>query len=104
MAAILYYKLDANFTDCTSTEAKIAKIDEIINQLLTTALTAVNTTGYVSYKIDTGQTIQEVTYRSPTVIADTVREYRRIRQLFVNDIVGNSWRNIDGKNLNRRFR
>lgn len=101
MAAILYFELDANFVDCTTTKEIIAKIDAIIAQLLTTGLTAATSGNYVSYKIDTGQTIQEVTYRSPGAISDTISEYRKLRQKFVNDIIGNAWRNVGSKNLNR---
>lgn len=104
MAGILYFELDANFVNCTTTREIIAKIDAIIMQLLTTGLTAATNGTHVSYKIDTGQTIQEVTYRSPSAISDTIKEYRRLRQSFVNDIIGNSWQNIGSKNLTKRRR
>ena len=38
---VLYYELDANFQTCSTTKEIIAKIDNIINALLTTALNSV---------------------------------------------------------------
>jgi hypothetical protein len=100
--AVLYFYLDANFESCTSIQAKIAKIDTIINTLLSNiALKSVNTANYVEYSIDTGQTVQRVEYRSPEQVQETIAAYEKQRQYYVNKLLGNKYRNIGGKNLNR---
>lgn len=95
--------MDANFESCTSIKQKIAKIDAIINQLLNTALKSVATGNHLEYTIDTGQSVQKVTYRSPKEITETIKGYRSIRQMYVNDLTGNEFTQVDGKNLKGRF-
>lgn len=97
--AVLYLSLDANFDNLRDTKAIIAKIDNIINELLKTALVSVQSGNIVEYKIDTGQSVQNVQYRDPNAIVKVIEGYRRLRQLYVNDIIGNQFRQVDGKNL-----
>lgn len=101
--SVVYYSMDANFESCTSIKAKIAKIDDIIDQLLTTALKSVTTGSTLEYTIDTGQSVQKVTYRSPKEIYEVIKGYRSIRQLYANDLLGNEFKQVDGKNLRGRF-
>lgn len=100
---VIYLSLDANFESCNSIKAKIAKIDAIINELLNTALKSVTTGNHLEYSIDTGQSIQKVTYRSPLEITKVIQAYREIRQQYVNEILGNEFQQVDGKNLRGRF-
>jgi len=96
---VVYYELDANFQTCATTKEIIDKIDNIINNLLTTALTSVLNGDVVEYKVDTGQTTQSATYRDPETITKTIQEYRKIRAMYVRDIIGGTQLIIDGKNL-----
>lgn len=96
---VLYYELDANFQTCSTTKEIIAKIDNIINALLTTALNSVLNGDVVEYKIDTGQTTQNVVYRNPEAITKTIEGYRKIRAMYVRDIIGGTQLIIDSKNL-----
>jgi hypothetical protein len=100
--AILYYSMDADFETCTTTRAKIAKIDAIIDSLMTTALKSVATGNYVQYKVDTGQTKTDVTYASTESVTKAIKQYEALRQLYVNRIIGNEYINIGGKNLKFR--
>ena len=100
--AILYYKLDANFESCTSIEAKIAKIDAIIDSLYVAMAKVAGTANRVSYKIDDGQTVQEVMYTSAKSIEGAINAFENQRQRQVNKLVGNVAQNIGSKNLNRR--
>lgn len=98
---ILYENLDTNFESCTSIKAKIAKIDGIINALLTTALTSVQKGNKIQYTIDDGQTKQTVIYSKVTDITDAINAYERIRQIYANKLTGNEFRNLDARNLKR---
>ena len=100
--AVLYFTLDADFESCTTTRAIIVKIDAIIAQLLTTALKSVTTGNIAEYRIDTGQTVQSVVYRSAKEVTDTILMYRKIRQAYVNDLLGGEFKTVDGRNLNGR--
>lgn len=102
--AVEYFSLDANFESCTSIRAKIVKIDAIIDQLLNTALKSVTTGNHLEYTIDTGQSVQKVTYRSPLEITAVIKGYRSIRQMYVNDLTGNEFTQVDGINLKRGYR
>jgi sulfur relay (sulfurtransferase) DsrF/TusC family protein len=99
--AILYYSLNANFESCTSIQAKIAKLDVLIDTLFTTATKATSTGNIASYKIDDGQSIQEVYYRDMEQVMKALKAYEQQRQFYVNKLLGNEYRQVSGKNLNR---
>lgn len=99
--AVEYITLDANFESCTTLREQIDKINAIINSLLTTATTAVAAGQYAEYKIDTGQTVQHVVFRSLKEITDNVAHWRRIREMYRNDLTGHQFKQVDGRNLNR---
>lgn len=99
---VAYFSMNTDLTTCTGVKAKIAKIDQIIDQLLTTAMKSVATGNHAEYKVDDGQSVTNVIYRSPKEITDTVIEYRRIRQMYVNDLIGHQFKQVDGRNLNGR--
>ncbi len=100
---VLYFSLNANFQTCTSIQDRIDKIDAIIDELLNNiALKSVSTANMVEYRIDTGQTVQQVTYSSSTQVTDTIRAYETMRQFYVNKLLGNKWKVIGDKNLKRR--
>lgn len=100
--AVLYFSLNADFTTCTTIEAKIAKIDTIIDALLVTALTSVKTGNIIEYDIDTGQSRQRVQYSTAKSVTDALAAYEKMRQYYINKILGGTYRNIGSKNLNRR--
>lgn len=99
--AVLYFYLDANFESCTSIQSKIAKIDALIDQLFIASTKIANTSNHASYKIDDGQTVQEIVYTSAAAIMKSIKAYENMRQFYVNKIIGNAYRNIGSKNLNR---
>lgn len=100
--AIVYYKLDANFESCTSIEAKIAKLEILIDMLFASSVKIAGTSNHASYKIDDGQTVQEVFYRSPAEIMKAIAAYEKQKQYYMNKLIGNVAQNIGSKNLNRR--
>lgn len=100
--AVLYFYLDANFGACQTYLDRIAKIQTLIDSLLLAAAKIANTANHASYKIDDGQGVQEVVYRSPMEIMKAVKAYEFMITYYQNKLLGNEYRNIGGKNLNRR--
>lgn len=82
-------------------EAKIAKIDAIIDALLVTALTSVKTGNIIEYDIDTGQSRQRVQYSTVKSVTDALAAYEKMRQYYVNKLLGGTYLNVGSKNLNR---
>ena len=78
---------------------KIAAIDVIISALYDTALVSVGNGSIVKYKIDTGQTKQDVEYTSTTEVTAAITEYENIRQLLQNKLQKRAFRLMDGKNF-----
>lgn len=101
MANIFYCKVDVNLQTCASVRAKIAKIDSLIDSLFASAVKVAASSNHASYKIDDGQTVQEVVYTSALQIERAIAAYEKQRQYYLNQLVGNSYQNIGSKNLNR---
>jgi hypothetical protein len=99
---ILYYNLDVNFESCTTIQAKIAKIDAIIDALLTTALKSVQKGDKVEYTLDSGATKTKVVYSSTESVTNALERYEKIRNMYVRRLTGGTIRNIDQRNLKRR--
>lgn len=88
--------------DCATIQAKITKIDAIIDSLLNTALKSVGRGDKMEYSIDTGQSKERVVFSTMESVTKAIKNYEAIRQYYVNRLVGGSFRNIDERNL--RFR
>lgn len=101
--SVEYRTLDANLESCSTIRERIAKIDAIIAELETTALKSVATGNIASYRIDTGQSVQQVEYASTKSVTDTIMAYEKIRTRLVNKLIGHKFKQVDGRNLNRGF-
>lgn len=100
--SVLYFYLDANFGACKTYVDRIAKIQSLIDSLFIAATKISGTANHASYKIDDGQSVQEVIYRSPAAIMEAIKSYEFMITYYQNKLLGNEYRNIGGKNLNRR--
>lgn len=85
---------------------KIIAIDNIIDALLTTTLTAVTPSSegtipamFTEYDLDTGQTKIKCMYRSPQEIMQSITTMQAIKEHYVNIINGRSMHLVDGKNF-----
>lgn len=96
---VFYYNIDISLQPCATTLDQIAKIDTIINSLLTVGLTSVLNGDTAQYSLDTGQTKVMKTFNNPKAITDAIKEYRSIRQDLVNMITPRSVRLVDSKNF-----
>lgn len=99
MARIIYIKLDCNLQSATTVQAKIDKIDAIIDSLFTTALTSVGQGNVAEYELDTGQTRTNVKYTSLSQVQAAIQQYENIRQRYVNMLSPRMVRLVDSKNF-----
>lgn len=95
------YKITAGCRTRAQILAKIASIDAIIDALLTTALTQVESGNIFQYKLDTGQSKTDVTYRSSEEVMAGVEKYEKLRQFYMNKLSPRMTRLVDSKNFNR---
>lgn len=102
MAEVIFIKLtNSNLISSTKIEERIIAIDEIIDALLTTALTTVNQGNIAEYELDTGQTRNRVKYNSSESVMSAINMYENLRQRYVNKITPRMVRLMDQKNFRR---
>lgn len=102
MEGIVFIKFDLNLETCKSIRDRIAKIDSIIDSLLTTALTTVNEGNIAEYELDTGQTRNRVKYNSPESVLDAIDKYETLRNRYALKLQPRMVRLMDEKNFRRR--
>lgn len=103
---MVVYDSAANYVNsCTTLEARIAAIDNIISSLLTTALTAVGKGDIAEYSLDDGQTKIKTMYRSADEITKSIEGFEKIKQAYINQLDvarhGRRTRLVDSKNFPR---
>lgn len=96
------YKVDLQLDICANATDKIAKIDILIDSLFNTATETILKGGVAEYKINTGQTIQEVKYRSVEEITKAIDGFRLLRKQYENDVIPRVVKLVDGKAFGRR--
>lgn len=64
MSGIIFVSIPAILETCTTLQARIAMLDTILNGMEAALLRATATGMFEGYKIDTGQTKNEIMYRS----------------------------------------
>jgi spore coat protein CotF len=102
MKGVIVVKINGDFESKQSIKDKIAKIDAIIDSLMTTAMTSVTSGNIAEYQIDTGQTTNRVRYTDINQITTTITNYEKIRQMYVNKLVGRKHILVDGSNFRIR--
>lgn len=83
---ILICKLPVNYQSDASLRAKITEIDALINELLNTAMKSVTQGNIAEYELDTGQTRTRIKYTSVGSITQAVTDYKKLRQMYVNEL------------------
>jgi len=97
---VQYY--DLRMDTCANIQARIDKINLLITSLLDTAMKSVSRGDKIEYSIDTGQSKERVVFSSLESVTKAIENYERIKQMYQGQLHGNSFTNIDSKNL--RFR
>lgn len=87
---------------CTTIRAKITAIDAIIAALLTTAAKAAAKDNILEYNLDDGQTKIRSAYRSTAEVFQSINNFERLKQLYVNQLNGRVFRLVDGKSFKGR--
>lgn len=83
---ILICKLPVNYRSDASLIAKIAEIDALIDELLNSAMKSVQTGNLAEYELDTGQTKTRIKYSTVSSVTQSIEDYERIRQMYVNKL------------------
>ena len=96
---IIYFKIPTCNQSREQIVAKIAKIDEIIDSLMDTALVSVGNANRVKYEIDTGQTKQIVEFTTPKQVTDALDMYEKMRQRYQNKLIPRTFKLTDHKNF-----
>jgi len=103
MSIIVYTNIPAIIESCTTLEARIAMLDTILNGMEAAILKATTTGQFQSYKIDTGQTKNEIMYRSLAELQKAYRDMLLTQQMLYTRLNANRqgrvFRNVDGKNF-----
>ena len=89
--------------DQPTLEAKIAALDAIIDALLGSALTMAGNDSIQEYSLNDGQTIIKTIYKGAVGIASAIRDFQRIRNIYVNQLNGRMVRLVDSKNMTRKY-
>jgi len=84
---------------CTTTEAKIAAIDAVIDALFLASLSAAGNSDLTEYYLDTGQTKVTCKYRGVKEISNAIDAFESIRQRYVSRLNGRQVRHIPEQNL-----
>ena len=66
-------------------DAKIKAIDLLIDQMLLSAIDAIDTSGTASYSMDDGQMKVMTQYRSVSEISKGIKALEQIKQMYVNN-------------------
>lgn len=103
---MVVYDSAAHYVDsCTGIKAKITALDNIINTLLTTALTAVGKGDIQEYSLDDGQTKIKTMYRSADEIWKSIAGFEKLKKYYETQYdaskYGRRTRLVDSKNFNR---
>jgi len=81
---IIIYKLDVNLRSNASVIAKIAEIDALTAELMTTAMKSVLSGNFAEYELDTGQTRTRIEYTSVASVTKSIKDFEDLRQMYVN--------------------
>jgi len=84
-------------------EDKIAAIDAVIDALIASSLDMAAKDSIQEYSLNDGQTIIKTIYKGSVGIASAIRDFQRIRNVYVNQLNGGRMvRLVDSKAFQRR--
>jgi hypothetical protein len=97
--AVIYENESIYLESCTSLESKIEAIDAIIDALMVAAAAAAGTEGVKEYWLNDGQIQIKKIYSGTSSIFAAIKDFEKLRQMYINRRNGNVVRLIDSKNL-----
>lgn len=91
------------YIECDNDKRKIVKrINCIIDALLKVALKAAASDNITEYNLDDGQVKIKTLYRGADQVYVAIEKYRKLKQAYVNEINGRTFRMVDSKNFKGR--
>lgn len=96
---VIYDSAQIYIDSATSLKEKVARIDVIIDALLTTATKAAAGDNISEYSLNDGQTQIRTTYKGADQVFESIRTFERLRQMYINRMNGHSFRLVDSKNF-----
>lgn len=103
MSDVIYFNIPAIMESCADLQAEIAMINLIMAGMRSAMLKATVTGHFEEYKLDTGQTKNEVRYRSIGELELAYEKMMRLRGMLYTDLNANRQgritRMVDGKNF-----
>lgn len=78
---------------------RIQRITAVIAALETNMLTSAATGSISEYSLDDGQTKIRTVYRDTIQVAAAITGFERIKQRYINQLNGRTFRLVDGKNF-----
>jgi hypothetical protein len=83
----------------TGIKAKIVAIDAIIDALLVTAAKAATNDHLTEYSLNDGQVQIKSAYRGASAIFNSIKEFEKLKQIYMSRINGRVVRLVDSKNF-----
>lgn len=80
-------------------QAKITAIDAIIDALLLTAAKAAAGDNISEYSLNDGQTQIKTVYRGTSAVYASIRDFEKLKQMYMSRINGRVIRLVDDKNF-----
>jgi hypothetical protein len=102
MNDVLIFKVNSVSRTQEQIGVLITQIDAIISFLLTNAIEAIGTGGVAKYKLNTGQTQQEVEYKTTDDVMLAVKNWERLRDYYEAKTTSRITRLMDEKNFRIR--
>jgi len=87
-------KVNVNFDSCVDYRARIAVIDQAIDDLLPFLMEKMLNSDMVEYSLNTGQSTQTVKLKTNEDFTAAIGNLRKLRQLFVSDLNEREGNNI----------
>lgn len=103
MSNVIYTNIPSIIETCKTLTDRIAMVGQILDGMETAMLKATTTGQFEEYKLDTGQTKNEVRYRSMGELQKAYQDLLNVQQILYvrlnRNRQGSIYRGVDGKNF-----
>ena len=101
MSNVIFESAAIYIDSATTLKEKITKVQAVINALMDTALKSASSDHLKEYTLNDGQTQIKASYKGTDAIFASIRNFERLKQMYVNQLTGRMVRLVDGKNFRR---
>jgi hypothetical protein len=96
---VVYDSAAIYIDSCTTLQAKITAIDQIIDALLSVAAKSAAGDNISEYSLNDGQTQIRTVYKGADQVTESIQKFEKLKQLYVNRLNGRAIRLVDAKNF-----